>query len=208
VAAGPPERDELGLPGGLELGLLAAQPALGFRDGHALAGARPGEVGLELGDHRQDGEQQPADRVGGIVDGPAEVQADAAGRQLVDDVSGIRDGAGEPVEFGDHEGVARPAGGEGLAQAGALSVGAADAVVDVDAVRLDAQRGEGLPLGGEVLPVGGDPGVADLDRGHGGSITGCPTFIGHLRGRAVRERFRACSSRSYGGVGRSRRRVA
>jgi hypothetical protein len=65
-----------------------------------------------------------------------------------------------------------PAGGQGLAQAGPRPVGAADAVVDVDAVGLHTEGGEGLALGGEVLPVGGDPGVADLDGGHGSSVPG------------------------------------
>jgi len=42
----------------------------------------------------------------------------------------------------------------GAAPAG--EVGAGDAVVDVDPVGLHAEGGEGLPLGGEVLPVGRD----------------------------------------------------
>jgi len=108
--------------------------------------------------------------------------------ELVDDVAGVGDGAGEPVELGDHKGVAGPAGGEGLAQAGALAVGAGDAVVDVDPVGLHAEGGKGLALRGQVLPIGADPGVADLDRGHGRSRAGCPTLTGHLRGRVVRER--------------------
>jgi len=45
-------------------------------------------------------------------------------------------------------------------------------MVNVDPVGLHAEGGEGLPLGGQVLAVGADPGVADLDRGHGRSITG------------------------------------
>ena len=106
------------------------------------------------------------------MDRTAEVQAHAASGELVDDVAGVGDGTGEPVELGDHEGVTAPAGGQGLAQAGALAVGAGDAVVDVDAVGLHAEGGEGLPLRGEVLLIGADPGVADLDRGHGRSIAG------------------------------------
>jgi hypothetical protein len=38
-------------------------------------------------------------------------------------------------------------------------------VVDVDAIRLDAEGGERVALGGEVLGVGGDAGVADLEFG-------------------------------------------
>jgi hypothetical protein len=45
---GAVQRDEVGLLAGAELGLLAAQPALGAGDVHALAGAHPDQVGLEL----------------------------------------------------------------------------------------------------------------------------------------------------------------
>ncbi len=47
--------------------------------------------------------------------------------------------AAEPVELGDDQGVAGAAGGEGIAQAGALAVGAGDAVVDVDPVGWHAE---------------------------------------------------------------------
>ncbi len=87
-----------------------------------------------------------------------------------------------------NEGVAGPTGGEGLTRAGALAVGAGDAVVDVDAVGLHPEGDQRLALGGEVLPVSADPGIPDLDRGHGRSIAGCPTFTGHLCGRVVWER--------------------
>src|SRR5664279_2835476 len=64
------------------------------------------EVCLELGDHGQHVEQQPADGVGWVVDRAAEVQLDLAGGQLVDDVAGVRQGPGEPIKFGDDKGVA------------------------------------------------------------------------------------------------------
>jgi hypothetical protein len=104
------------------------------------------------------------------VHGPAEVQTDAAGGERVGDVAGVTDGTSQPVELGDHEGVAGSAGGEGLALAGVLAVDAGDAMVDVDPVGLHAEGCQGLALGSEILPVGRDPGVADLDRGHGRSI--------------------------------------
>ncbi len=116
------------------------------------------------------------------MDGPAEVQPDAAGGELVDDVAGVRDRAGEPVELGDDEGVTGSASGQRFAQAGPLAVGAGDAAVDVDALGLHAEGAEGLALRGEVLAVGADSGVADLDRGHGRSISGCPTLTGHCAG--------------------------
>jgi hypothetical protein len=73
----------------VELGLLAPQPTLGLGDSHALLGAQPDEVGLEFGDHGQHVEQQPADRVGRVVDGPAEVQPHPSSRELVGDRPGV-----------------------------------------------------------------------------------------------------------------------
>jgi len=53
VFAGSVQRDEVRLLARVELGLFAAQAALGLRDPHALAGPQPDEVGFELGDHRK-----------------------------------------------------------------------------------------------------------------------------------------------------------
>ncbi len=80
------------------------------------------------------------------MNGAAEVEAYAAGGELVDDVAGVGYGPGEPVEPVDHEGVAGPAGGQGFAEPWPGPVGAADAVVDVDPVGLHAELGEGLAL--------------------------------------------------------------
>ena len=51
VLAAAVQADEVGFLSGAELGLLAAEPALGLCDFHAFAGAHAGEVGFELGDH-------------------------------------------------------------------------------------------------------------------------------------------------------------
>ena len=51
----------------LQLRLLAAQPAVGFCDLHPLPGPHPDQV-RELSHHRQHVEQQPAHRVGRIMD--------------------------------------------------------------------------------------------------------------------------------------------
>jgi len=51
-------------------------------------------------------------------------------------------------------------------QAGALAVGAGEAVVDVDALSRHAERLQTVALGGEVLLVGGNAGVADVQTGH------------------------------------------
>jgi hypothetical protein len=73
VLAGAVERDEVCLMRRGELGLLAAQPALGLGDLHALACARANQVGLELSDHGQHVGQQPPDRIGRVVHRAAEV---------------------------------------------------------------------------------------------------------------------------------------
>ena len=134
MLAGPVEDEEVGFPLEAELGLLAAQPTLGAGDLHPLAGAYAGWVGFELGDHGQDVEQQPGDRVGRVVYRPAEAEPKLAGGELVGDGARVRKGAGEAVELGDDEGVADAAGGEGLAKPRAVAVGAGQAVVDVEAV--------------------------------------------------------------------------
>ena len=53
----------MGLLGFGEFGWFAAEPAFGFGDLHAFAGAGADEVGFEFGDHGQDVEEQPADGV-------------------------------------------------------------------------------------------------------------------------------------------------
>jgi hypothetical protein len=58
-----------------ELGLFAAEAALGLGD-LMLTRARVNQVSFELGDHRQDVEQQPPHRVGRIVHRAAEVELD------------------------------------------------------------------------------------------------------------------------------------
>jgi hypothetical protein len=90
VLAAGVQRDEVRLLAPGELGLFTAQAAFGLRDFHALARARAYEIGLELGDHREHVEQQPPDRIAGIVDRAAEVELDLAAGEVIDDVAGIR----------------------------------------------------------------------------------------------------------------------
>ena len=63
VLTGLEQADQMCFLPGVELGLLAAAPTLGLRYLHPFAGAQPDQVGLELRDHGQHVEQQPADRV-------------------------------------------------------------------------------------------------------------------------------------------------
>jgi hypothetical protein len=67
------------------------------------------------------------------------------------------DGSGEPVQFGDGEGVAVADGGQCLVQAGPGAAGAGQPLVQVDAIGREAERGELLALGGEVLTGGLKP---------------------------------------------------
>lgn len=147
-----------------QFGLLAAKLALGLGDLHAFAGAGADEVGFEFGDHGQDVEEEFADGVGGVVDGSAEAELDVAFGEIFDDVAGVGQGAGETVEFGDHEGVAGAACGEGLLESRAFAVPSGETVVDVDQVLRDAEGLESGLLGTEVLLVGGDAGVPDQVR--------------------------------------------
>ena len=66
-------------PGQGELGLLAAEPALGLSNLHAFPGFCSDEIRLEICDRRQHVEQQPADHVGRAVDIPAQAQLFSGG---------------------------------------------------------------------------------------------------------------------------------
>ena len=90
VLVGVMQRDEMRFLARVELGLLAAQTAFGLGDLHALAGAHPDQVGLELGDHRQHVEQQPADGVGRIVHRRADAELDLAAGEILEDLPRIR----------------------------------------------------------------------------------------------------------------------
>jgi hypothetical protein len=84
---------------------------LSLGDPHSLLGSRSDEVGFELGDHRQDVEQQPADRVGGVVHRCAETESHLALGQILSDRPSIGQRAGKPVQFGDDQRVTGAAGG-------------------------------------------------------------------------------------------------
>jgi hypothetical protein len=94
---------------------------------------------------------------------PPRLSFTARGGELGNDVAGIGERQREPVELGHDQDVAGAAGGHRLAQSVPVPVGPGQAVVDVDPVGCDVERGEGVALGGEVLIVGGDSGVPDLD---------------------------------------------
>jgi hypothetical protein len=74
---------------------------------------------------------------------------------------------------------------EGLVEAGPAAVGAGQSLVQVDPVGGDAESGEGLALGGEVLGVGGAAGVADQRGGHVRQRTDSPPTSETITGRAI-----------------------
>jgi hypothetical protein len=85
--------------------LFTAESAFGFRDLHAFACPGADEVGFEFGDHGQDIEEESSDGVGGVMDGPADAELCVPFDEVFDDVQRIGQGPGEPVEFGDDEGM-------------------------------------------------------------------------------------------------------
>ena len=91
----------------------------------------------------------------------AEAELDLAGGQLVGDRPSVRQGPGQAVELGHHEGVAGPTGSKCLTESRSLAIGAGQAVVHVDAFGFDAESQETLALGSEVLLIGGASGVPD-----------------------------------------------
>jgi hypothetical protein len=151
---------------GLSLGCLPRSRPLALATFMPPRVSHPDQVRLEFGDHREDVEQQPPDRVVRVVHRaamlsftPASVSSPAMSR-----ASG--EGAGEPIQLGHHERVAGPARGQRLTEPGPGPAGPGKAVVDVDAVRLHAERGKCVALGGEVLGVGGATRVPDEHAGH------------------------------------------
>lgn len=81
--------------------------------------------------------------------------------EFADDVAGVGQRSRAAVELGDHERVAGAASGERLAEPGPLAVGPLRAVVDVDPLEGDAELGEGVSLGGEILLLGEAAGVSN-----------------------------------------------
>ncbi len=158
--------DHVGLLADVQLGLLAPQPALGLGDSHPLPGTEPDEVALELGHHGQHVEEKPTHRVRRVVDGAAQTELDLPPGEVLDDGPGVGQRPRQSVELGDDEGVAGATGGQRLAQARPLAVGAGQALVDLGPVSADAERGQSISLGGEILFVSRDPGISDQQRIH------------------------------------------
>ena len=69
--------------------MLPAQSAFCLRHLHPFTGAHADQVSLELRHHGQHVEQQPADRVGRVMDRSAETEPHIAPGQLIQDVPGV-----------------------------------------------------------------------------------------------------------------------
>jgi len=84
--------------------------------------------------------QQAADWIGRVVHRPADVELDPTLGEFVDDVAGVGQGSGQPIELGHDQRVPFPARGKGLTQSGLRPVGPSETVINVDAFRGDAER--------------------------------------------------------------------
>lgn len=129
--------------------------------------------------------RQATDGVGGVLDRPTEAQADLAGGELIGDRPSIGQGPGQSVEFGDHQGVAGPAGRKLLAQSRSPAFGAGQAVTDVDPLGLCAETEEGLALRGEVLLIRRASALADKQCAHGAPPSGVARRPGTRDGSGI-----------------------
>jgi hypothetical protein len=82
--------------------------ASGLGGGQALVGAFDDEFADELGEGGEHVEHQAPARGGGVEGFLQRPESHAATAQVRDDRDEVLQGAGEPVERGDDEGVARP----------------------------------------------------------------------------------------------------
>jgi hypothetical protein len=124
-------------------------------------------------------EDEPAAGGGGVEGLAQGAEADAAAAQLRDDSDQVLEGAGEPVEAGDDEGVAGAEVVQAGGQPGPVG-GLARLLVREHADAPGVGEGAGLPVEG--LPGGRHPGVADAGAGQldrlGGQLVGQADKVG------------------------------
>ena len=191
-ASGAPPLDEVCFLRGLQLGLLAAQPAVGLGDLHALPRPHSDEV---FSDHPEDVELSRLTGSVGSWSGPpmfsltpASVSSPTTLRASPRERASRSSLVTTRVAPARHVASAR-AGGPGPG-----SVGAGQAVGDVDPVRLHPETGQRLALGGEVLGVGRGAGVPDEHPGHPMAVAVRPPLPGTIAGGSSGNR----AGRSYG----------
>jgi hypothetical protein len=108
---------------------------------------------------------RPTGSVGSCTDVPrASLTSRAASSSAIARASGSD--RGKPIELHDHKRVTGAARRQCLPPPRPVTMRPGQAVVDVGALRVDAERLQGVALGGQVLGIGGDAGVADLELGH------------------------------------------
>jgi hypothetical protein len=71
--------------------------------------------------------------------------------KLIQDVAGVGQRPGEPVQLRHDEGVARSTGGQGESETWTVAASACEAAVEIDAVGADAECIQTITLSGEVL---------------------------------------------------------
>jgi hypothetical protein len=81
------------------------------------------------------------------VNRAAETELDVSPRELVEDVTGIGQRPGEPVQLRHHQRVTSPTGSQRQPQTGSVAVGAGQAVIDIDAIITDTERMQSVALG-------------------------------------------------------------
>jgi hypothetical protein len=141
VGAGSMDGEQVTTFGGREFWLFPAELAFGFRDCHPFACSHSDQVGLELCDHAEDVEKQPAHGIGGIVDRSAKAQGDALPCQLVSDITGVWKRPRQAVEFGDDKSDTETHRGHRFAESGPGPVGAGKSVVNMDGCFQGRHRG-------------------------------------------------------------------
>lgn len=88
------------------------------------------------------------------MDRPTPAKPDILGGRLGQNVTGIRQRAGQSVQLGHYEGVSRPSAGCGCSlESGPVPVRARQAVVDLDAVITDVESTQGISLCGAILLI-------------------------------------------------------
>ena len=94
-----------------QFGLLAPEPTIRLGNLHPLASTCADQVGLEFNDHREHIEEEPADRIGGVMNGTTDTELHFTLGEIVNDVFRVAKRPCQPVELGHDEGIAGSAGG-------------------------------------------------------------------------------------------------
>ena len=95
---------------------MTGSPPGHFSDLHPLASARSDQVSLELSDHRQHIEGEPATRVNWVVNGTTDTELHFTMDEVIDNVFPIAKRTCQAIELGHDESVTGPACGQRFAK--------------------------------------------------------------------------------------------